>query len=407
MSADTHRRRLWIALAAVGVGGVLLWWVLGDTGTPDTELVEDVTFGVGAIPEGSARDGEDSVGGRVPDMGPGAAPRERPEQLSGLEVYLRESVYPPTSRPLTHESHSDIIDWNLRAEYARPTQSDPTVTFLYSADRYFVIGSEQPVESFLDVRRGGTALRPRIVRATAEVRADRGPPLATAPQPIELAYTWNGERMEHSLDPAAFGPIERTVRIRMDIQFGFEGGGTQRDHINFTYTPTTAQPARFTGAFREEVEEGSLVLYAGVEVVQAGWYNIDCNLWDAEDEPVAWSRYKGGLEPTDTEVRLPFFGKVLRDSGSTPPWHIGELRGARYLEESSPGEQMMVPFDGTYTTRAYELETFSEEPYDDPRRDLIVEALREEAASGMGVSTPAVSFETAPEPALRTPTPED
>ena len=227
MSADTHRRRLWIALAAVGVGGVLLWWVLGDTGTPDTELVEDVTFGVGAIPEGSARDGEDSVGGRVPDMGPGAAPRERPEQLSGLEVYLRESVYPPTSRPLTHESHSDIIDWNLRAEYARPTQSDPTVTFLYSADRYFVIGSEQPVESFLDVRRGGTALRPRIVRATAEVRADRGPPLATAPQPIELAYTWNGERMEHSLDPAAFGRggIAHAAEDVDRVRYAFERSG--------------------------------------------------------------------------------------------------------------------------------------------------------------------------------------
>ena len=407
MSTHPNRRRAWLALVVTLAGGVLVFWWLRASSSVEEEEIQDVTFGVGAIPEGPGRSGgADGEGaGRSPDMGPGA--REVPESVSGLDVYLHESVYPPSSRPLTYESHSDLIEWNRRAEYARPTEGDPEVTFIYSADRYFVIGEGQPVTSYLDVRRGGQPVRARVVRATAQVRADRGPELSRPPPTIELDYEWNGERLEHVLDPGAFGSrIDRTVRIRMDIEFDYDGSSTQRDHINFTYTPSSAQPARFTGQFREAIEGGSLVIYAGVEVFQAGWYAIDCNLWDAADQPVAWNRFTGNLDTTATEVPLRFFGKVLHDSGSSAPWHIGELRGARIVEEISPGEQMMVPFEGTYTTQEYAADDFSEAPYEDPRRELITKVLQEEAASGMGISTPAQSLETHSEPALRQPSAE-
>ena len=393
------RRRLGIAAVAILAGGVVLWLLVSNgEGAPGAEEVSEV------VPEGVA-------GGPGPGPGPDELERRRlatvpldagtgrgrmGPQMGALEVYRRDSVYPPASRPLSYESHSDLIEWNQRAEYATPLQDDPDVTWIYTADRYFVIGDDGPITSWLDVRRGTQPERVDILEATAEIVARRGPPLSRQPPTVDLDYRWTGQRYENTLSPEVFGDLDRPVQIRMRMRFDHGGDEPKETFINFTYTPANAIAARFTGEFREDVENGSLVVYAGVEVFREGWYNVDVNLFDSRDEPVAWTRYKGDLTRQDTEVPLQFFGKVLVDSQSAPPWTLRQLRGYRYDAETTPPQEAMIPYDGTYTTRDYRLDQFSDARYEPPNRQIIETTLQEEAASGSGVSVPHEGAGTMP-----------
>ena len=211
------------------------------------------------------------------------------------------------------------------------------MTFWFSADKGTVVGDDL-LRSFLEVRRDGKAIDVRIVSATA----DRVP----------LTFTKNGDRYVNELHLAEMGyDGPATVNVRIEFEYG--AGTTQVASFPFLYTPKTAIPARFTGTFREAILNGSLVVYAGIEVKKQGWYLIDANLWAADDAPVAWTRYKGNLGPDDKEVALEFFGKVLVDAKARAPYQVRQLRGARHLERQDPDVESMPFFEGTYTTRAY------------------------------------------------------
>jgi hypothetical protein len=140
-------------------------------------------------------------------------------------------------------------------------------------------------------------------------------------------------------------------------------------------TPARGIPARFTGAFRDAIEAGSLVIHAGVAVDTPGHYVIDCNLFDAADQPVAWSRFKGELAAGVHDADLVFFGKVILDGHARGPFHIGQLRGARFAPGLDPDLEQMPPFTGSYTTAAYPPDVFSDAEYDSPGKQKMIELL--------------------------------
>jgi hypothetical protein len=142
-----------------------------------------------------------------------------------------------------------------------------------------------------------------------------------------------------------------------------------------------AVPARFTGEFREGIENGSLLLEAGVEVRAAGWYVIDCNLYDADGYPLAWTRFKGALAAGAERVPLSFFGKVLRDAAAPSPYSIGELRGQRFVEGRDPDADLMPSYRGRYSTRPFPLTAFSDREWDDVSRRARIERLRVEQSA--------------------------
>jgi hypothetical protein len=160
----------------------------------------------------------------------------------------------------------------------------------------------------------------------------------------------------------------------MYVEFD-HGHGTQRAHFDFQYTPAGGIPARFTGAFGDAVEAGSLVVHAGVEVTTPGHYVIDANLFDAADQPVAWSRFKGELAAGTQDAELVFFGKVIVDAGAHGPFHLGQLRGARYAPGEDPDLEQMASFTGSYVTRPYPTDAFSSAEYDSVDKQRMIELL--------------------------------
>ena len=291
-----------------------------------------------------------------------------------LTAYKKANVYPPTSRPLTAE-HVDLLQPNARHESVRPTDADDGVEYLFTADRYFVLGDET-LTITLDVRHDGRPQPVAIVQAFAAVSDHRLPDPPRTP----LALRGAGPLVA-TFAPAALGlKAQATIGLYVEFQYG---DTRQRAHIDFAYTPAAGVPARFTGAFADHVEAGSLVVHAGVAVAAAGRYVIDCNLYDASDRPVAWTRAKVALEVGTRDVALAFFGKVLADQHAQGPFHIRQLRGARFDPGHEPDLEQMPPFAGTFTTAPYPASAFSDAEYDSPEKQHMIELLTEQQERGV------------------------
>jgi hypothetical protein len=284
-----------------------------------------------------------------------------------LTAYRKANVYPPTSRPLTADQ-VDLLRPGQRHETMRPDDHGAGITFLFTADRYFVIGDET-LTATLDVRRGGAPIPVAITQAYAAVIDPDG----TAPRRIPLAFAPSGSTLAAQLAPARLD-LARQAAIGIYLEFD-HGAGRQAAHLDFQYTPTRGIPARFTGAFRDAIETGSLVIHAGVVVDTPGRYVIDCNLFDAANQPVAWSRFKGELAAGVHDADLVFFGKVILDGHARGPFHIGQLRGARFAPGLDPDLEQMPPFPGSYTTAPYPPDVFSDAEYDSPDKQRMIELL--------------------------------
>jgi hypothetical protein len=295
-----------------------------------------------------------------------------------LTAYRRANVYPPTSHPLTRD-HDDLLHPNRRHETERPMDDDADTKFLFTADRYFVIGDET-LAAKLEVNKFGTPVPVQITAAYAVV-LDPSRPNAVAEQ-LPIAFTGSGATWSSVFTPSTLGQLQRQTTVGMYVEF--ETATTrQHAHFDFQYTPAGGIPARFTGVFHDEIVDGSLVVHAGINVARAGRYLIDCNIYDDNGEPVGWSRFKGNLAAGDATADLSFFGKVITDANASGPFHIGELRGARFDPGNEPDLEQMPSFTGTYATEPYPTTAFSGADYDSPQKQQMIQLLSQEQARGV------------------------
>ena len=301
-----------------------------------------------------------------------------------LTAYRKANVYPPTSRPLTAEQ-VDLLQPNQRHEAMQPTDKGLGVSYLFTADRYFVIGDET-LTATLDVRKNGAPIPVKITKAYAAVLD----PVTHADKQIPLTFSARGGLLASTFAPATL-PLKRQTAFGVYIEFE-HGAGTQQGHFDFQYTPAGGIPARFTGTFGDAIDAGSLVIHAGVEVSVPGHYVIDANLFDAADQPVAWSRYKGELAAGTQVADLVFFGKVIVDGAAHGPFHIGQLRGSRYAPGEDPDLEQMPSFTGSYVTQPYPTSAFSDAEFDSADKQRMIQLLGQDnghrGGAGRGDQTP-------------------
>jgi hypothetical protein len=360
----TRRRSLAVGLGALVVAAAG-WWVWQREPRPATRVgVAEPRL---AVPGGRGAPGASRVAPLPP-------PAVAPYPAAGaagvttddpLTAYRKANVYPPTSRPLTKDQ-LDLLRPNERHEAMRPTDHGLGLAYLFTADRYFVVGDET-LTARLEVRRKTAPVSVKITQAFATVVGSAADP------PIPVGFVASGDNYTATFAPGKLG-LRRQTAITMSIEFD-HGAGVQRGHFDFQYTPPGGIPARFTGVFRDAVDAGSLVIHAGVAVAVAGHYVIDCNLFDATDQPVAWSRYKGELATGEHDAELVFFGKVLVDGDARGPFHVGQLRGARYAPGQDPDLEQMPSFTGSYVTRPYPADAFSDAEYDSADKRRMIELL--------------------------------
>jgi hypothetical protein len=323
-----------------------------------------------------------------------ATAAEQGEALpEAVERYLASTVYPPTSGRL-EPGHEDLLEPNRRYERPRPvpeTLGDaPPVTALWTTDRYAYTGDEV-VQARFEARRGDAPAELAFLEAWAQPEGGAG----AVGEPSRLVFRAEGDAERADLDlgrsfPDHHGPI------LLGVRFALPGGEIHEDAIRIFTTPTARIPARFTGHFRDVLRGGSLVVEVGIDVREGGFYRIDANLRDAAGAPVAWAVFKGELHPSDANVPLEFFGKVIRDARAAGPYALDELRGYRFLDGSFPDQERMRDHPGRWQTRAWELAEFSDAAWSSPQKDQMVELMLEDIRLGRGVALPPVAAPDAP-----------
>jgi hypothetical protein len=256
------------------------------------------------------------------------------------------------------------------------TDHDEHVTYLFTADRYFVLG-DAPLHASLRVQRDGAPVAVALKQAYAVVLD----PVHHQEPAITMSYAPDASGgFAATFEPGKLG-LKRQAAIALYIQFDY-GAGVQVGHFDFQYTPLAGVPARFTGKFSDAADHGSLIVKAGIEVTAPGHYVIDANLFDADNQPVAWTRYKGDFDAGTHDIDLLFFGKVLVDGSAHGAFHLGQLRGARYIPDLDPDLEQMAPFPGSYTTASYSTDQFSDAEWDSPDKQRMIDLLSHEGGAG-------------------------
>ncbi len=347
-------KRVAIALGVVALVVFLVWRVRREAPVADARR-QAVTIAPSPSPAPAQRSPMLPQVAVVPNPELGIAGVSTDDPLTSFK---KQNVYPPTSRPLSAE-HVDLLAPNKRHELPRPTEAKDGTELLFTADRFFVVGGET-ITPTLTLIRNGKPVPYRVTQAFAAVLDPKA--TADAPQyPFALGKPF----------APAIVPVRRQAAIGLFVEITF-AGVTQRAKIDFQYTPAAGVPARFTGRFRDDIANGSIVVHAQVDAARAGRYLIDCNLYDERDQPVAWTRAKVDLRAGVQDVALAFFGKVLADQRASGRFKIGQLRGARYVADADPDLEQMVPFVGSHVTRAYEPSEISDAEYDSAvKRDMI------------------------------------
>ncbi len=66
---------------------------------------------------------------------------------------------------------------------------------------------------------------------------------------------------------------------------------------------------------------------------------------------------------------------MILDGHARGPFHIGQLRGARFAPGLDLDLEQMPPFSGSYTTAPYPPDVFSDAEYDSPDKQRMIELL--------------------------------
>jgi hypothetical protein len=209
-------------------------------------------------------------------------------------------------------------------------------------------------------------------------------------------FTWRAPSAEKKY----WGALTLSVTLTVDgIKDSFVVGQ------GFYSSPMVA--GKFTGTFQERLENGSLVVDAGVEVQKHMACFVRANLYSAGNgTPLQHVERRMLVDPSMKTISLTFFGKIFRDYGDQGTFRIQDLQTAcenlpypaewfidqaaheaewREFQNTPPTtrEPRRIYFEydtRSYTTRSYALSAFSDAEWQSPEKTQILEAHRRLAA---------------------------
>ncbi|MEO8874107.1 MAG: choice-of-anchor X domain-containing protein, partial [Polyangiaceae bacterium] len=327
-------------------------------------------------------------------MLPGDTPQMTDEQrfLSRMaetkKALLEKTRYPLSSRPLALKT--DLIDPHHVEPIFRGLNGNHDgnhrVAITQNQDRLLLTPGQSATVSITALAENKpvavtfqrSTLVPMIEDANQNAQA--GPPLGNvnfhddgvAPDLLASDGTWTGTVSTTS--GAAAGGLELLV----DAQAEGESGT-----LIFNFTQTPQAPASFTQTARDVLESGSIAIYVGVSVQQAGRYEIVGRLYDANGAPLVYMRFIDQLTPETKEVRLLAYGAVILDEGGVPPFVLRDVEGSFFVVGGFPDRQPMVDWPANYTTAKYSLSSLTNADNNDADKQRKIDALDKATQEGL------------------------
>ncbi|HZI04377.1 MAG TPA: choice-of-anchor X domain-containing protein, partial [Archangium sp.] len=320
------RRGRWLLLLVplvLGVGGLLLSVGLirpgpgaADSSAPAPESSDSPAAPPSRAPARSSA----AVPARQPAgpaLSPEEAEREAQRQLwekrlerarFTLDSYRQSTRYPHESRPISE--HPDLV-YPASPERKQPLNKEQRdIALKLKQEKIYVVGDE--VVRFFVGCENTSSKQPLPCEVHSAV-AREAPYMAAAAKasPVPLEFNDQGRNGDDvagdgmwtsSFQPAHQGFAMFEGSLRIDFRVRANGNTEGGAFFDIMFTP--APPATFTGKVREVVEQGSLQLYAGIQVRKPGRYVVAGRVDEASGIPFAYLSFNEELEAGAREVKL-------------------------------------------------------------------------------------------------------
>lgn len=275
----------------------------------------------------------------------------------------------------------DLLNPGARHERRRPLSRNPQDaesdwSVLFSADRFYITDRDSSTLT-LELWQGDDPAPITVQRATAEILTEAGDRLT-----IPLAAMGAGNGMVLTLKPSDPWP-DLAGPVRVLVTYTSFGLGAETAQLDFHYTGPEQIPAEFIDVLADEAVAGNLVFDIAMDVRRSGQYRISALLYNASGKPIGRSQADTWLEPDTQTVPLSFDGLLLHDQDALGPFYLTTLRGERMNPLSATGSEQMPLVQGSYRTRQYRADEFSNQIAANPHRERMKE--RYEAAIARGV----------------------
>lgn len=292
---------------------------------------------------------------------------------------LEKTRYPIDSRPLA--TKTDLLLPHHVDPMTRGLQSPGQVTITQQQDRVWV-SPGQPAIVSITAKSSGSPVTLEVTNAQLMRHLDGQPDQSVG----QVAFADNGVAPDEIASDGTYTgvvstPIDGTgASLTLLVEANAAGeSGT----LTFEFVQTASAPAVFTQTARDALEQGSVAIYAGIQVQRPGTYEIQGRLYDSTGAPIAYMRFLGDLTASSTEVRLYAFGKVIVDEGGIPPFVLRDVEGWRMTLGEYPDRELMAEWPAGYTTAKYDLSQISGADYDGPDKQEKIAALNHAEAEGI------------------------
>jgi hypothetical protein len=365
-AAPRSRARFAAALVAIALLALLLLWRL--TRAPDHARDDDAARA--AVATAAAQ--PTTTAGPAPAMAPvdpAVHPDYGPAAVPEIPIGPDSPPqFPPGSQPLTEGT-----DPALSVSEDDPVDSDhPQAMHAVFGARRDVVHPPDPLVFDLKVT-DDKGNRLVVKNAYAKFRSEKASPETGPWFRAEFADDGNGADLRagdrnYTLTyyPSA-AEREQLIGFRLFVEVGFDapnGLGPRKYGGSIMYTELPH--GHLNGSYTEAVENGSLVVGAGVSIDAPGRFKVIASLYSGDgQQALVFAQNSVQLDAGERSIPLTFFGKILHDAGVDGPYQLRYMM----LFEEHPDKGVYEPgttVDPAYTTRAYKAASFSPAPYVPP-----------------------------------------
>jgi hypothetical protein len=285
-----------------------------------------------------------------------------PSSVVGVtaEDYRRRARYPRWSRPVAADEEDPVWRDHVPAPVSAsgPDGADAVLTVVPA---FVSFERPEPVHVYAHVTVQGQRV-PAVV--DGEVRSASGERIAL------LTFSDDGVDPDASsgdllytaaLELAARVPEELSASYLIRVRAGTPGGEERVAVSGFLYS---APHAQLTGAYRDAIEDGNLVVEAEIAVATEGRFHLEGTLYTAGTQPLAWAQQAAALPPGRHWLALRFYGLIIRERGADGPYVLGSVGLATTTQMPNARNRLVT---GAHVTAPYRAGDFRGEPYNDPK----------------------------------------
>ena len=330
------------------------------------------------------------------------------ENNASLErvISLREewAQYPPNSRPLD-EGAVDLINPDIvedpfsiarRVNDAGDIVGSPYRCQLQPKKHTILPTDKRQVFSFFCIDDANQSVLMNIESIKAELSNAEGI-ISIKPSRFiyqektiinELGQSFSGYDITFKPKPQEWGD----VRLRVNYFYS-----DRKEELFFSqkiFNLSNIEAGAFLDEYKERVEDGSLIVYAYVDIYEEGWYQFNANLRN-EEGYIAAATHEAMLSLGKHAIPFLFFGKIIHDKKANGPYVVTGVRGRlisgpldhaltlppEEFEQALAGADydrptvIPIAVAKDYLTDYYNYDVFSIEPYSSLENDKYMEML--------------------------------